>query len=450
MADIQIKKGHDIRITGVPKREILKTPTSKCVAIRPVDFRNIKPKLYVKEGDTVKIGSPLFFDKKNPTVTWASPGCGTISEIKYGPRRVIEQIVVQLDTQEEAVAHTTYAPGEISSLNRIIITESIQQGNLWPFIRQRPFNKIVNPEDTPRDIFISGINTAPLTVDLDLTLSDKQVPFQAGINMLRQLTSGSVHLTIGKNSTCETFTALQNVELHRITGPHPAGNVGIQIHHIRPLKPGDIVWTVQAQHVATLGNFFLTGKFDPTILISVGGPSVENPIHLKTRIGVQLETILKHNVVGKNNRFISGNPLTGTETELDGFLGYYDTTVSVIPEGRERKFLGMLAPGSSKSQYSLSKTFLGAKNRKFPFTTLQNGSIRAIVPIGAWESVLPMNILPNPLYRAILARDIDEMEKLGIIECDEEDFALCTFACPSKINVGTVIRQGLELMEKEG
>jgi len=449
MAQIEIKKGHDIRMVGVPSLDLVRAPRPQTVAIKPIEFRGCKPKLLVNTGDTVKIGTPLFHNKRQPSVQWVSPAAGTVKYIQIGPRRTVERIIISVASREDSVAHPAIKAAEIKTLGRDKIKETLLAGGVWPMIRQRPYNKVANPEETPRDIFISGWNTAPCSVDLELALEGKQAAFQAGLDALSVLTDGQIHLSIKETTKSEVFLKAQGVKLHTFSGPHPAGNVGIQIHHIQPIKPRDVVWVVQAQQVVTIGQFLLTGVFDPAIVATVGGPGVKNPVHLQTRMGVNLGAVLEDRLQPGDQRIISGDVLTGKKTSLEGYLGFYDTTISVIPEGGKREFMGMLRPGSSRTRYSLMRAFFGAKKNPYPFNTLQNGSERAMIPLNAWEDVLPMDILPNALFRSILAKDIEEMEQLGIYECDEEDFALCSFACPSKIDVGAVIRQGLELMEQE-
>ena len=242
---------------------------------------------------------------------------------------------------------------------------------------------------------------------------------------------------------------MRNVRCFSIKGPHPSGNVGIQIHHISPIKPGDIIWTVNAQDVVTMGNLFLKGEYDPSKVITIGGPGIKNPKYIRSRTGGSVRSLLGNELTGDPNRIISGDVLTGREVKKNGFLGFYDSSLSVIFDSIRREFLGMLHPGNKKTRYSLSSSFMKFGNASFNFNTSQNGSQRAMVPINAWENVLPMDIYPNALFRAILSNDIEEMEQLGIWECDDEDFALCSFACPSKIDVGAVIRKGLDLMEAE-
>ena len=450
MAHINIRKGHNIRISGSPENEYFSRPKSKTVSIQPNNFRYVKPKLLVKVGDKVDIGSPIFFDKVQPDIKWASPGSGEIKEIILGDRRSVENIIIELHEEEKSVLHTPVKYQEISSLGKAKVTDQIMEANLWPMIRQRPFNKIADPNDIPMAIFVSGFNSAPLTVNLDFALRYKQSVFQAGLNVLNQLSNGKVHLTFEVDTNCETLTAARNVNLHTVNGPHPSGNVGIQIHHINPWKPNEVIWVINAQHVLTIGDLFLKGIYDPSIVATVAGPGVKNPAHIQTRTGASIETFLLDNLNSDDNRIISGDVLTGQETNLNGFLGYYDTTISVVPNSNEREFLGLLKPGNEQSRYSVTNAFISQNKSNFNFTTQQSGSLRPMVPINAWENMLPMDIYPNALYRSILAEDFEEMEGLGLLECDEEDFALCSFVCPSKIDVGSVIRHGLNLMKDDG
>tara|TARA_B110000438_G_C15802058_1_gene645591 strand:+ start:642 stop:1994 length:1353 start_codon:yes stop_codon:yes gene_type:complete len=450
LAHIKIKKGHNIHISGTPENEYYNVDKPKTVSIQPGNFRYIKPKLLVKAGDKVEIGSPLFFDKVQPDIHWASPGSGEVKEVVLGERRSIQNIIIELNEEENSITHSPFKYQEIQSLGKSKVTNRIMEANLWPIIRQRPFNKIADPKDSPSAIFISGFNSAPLTVNLDFALRHKQSVFQAGLDILDQLTDGSVHLTYEADTNCETLTAARNINLHTVIGPHPSGNVGIQIHHIDPWKPKEVIWVINAQDVLTLGDLFLKGVYDPSIVATVAGPGVKNPAHIKTRVGANIESFLANNLLGDNNRIISGDVLTGREINVNGYLGYYDTTISVIPNSDEREFLGLLKPGNKDTRYSVTNAFLSGSKRTFRFTTQQLGSLRPMVPINAWEDVLPMEIYPNALYRSILAEDYEEMEGLGLLECDEEDFALCSFVCPSKIDVGSVIRDGLNLIMNDG
>ncbi len=430
-------------MSGIPNTDIVSGAAPKNVSILPSSFRGVKPKLMVEEGDQVKIGSPLFFDKTKPEVRWASPASGNVTSIQFGARRVIEKIEITVENNDK-VSIQTLSQGEFESASRKTILDKILKANLFPLIRQRPFNKVADPKDIPRDIFISGHNSAPLSVDLSRLIKDEKDIFQTGLNVLKKLTEGNVYLTLGSSMEFD------NVITQTISGPHPSGNVGIQIHHTKPLRPGDVIWSVNAQHVITLGKLFQTGSYDPTVIVSIGGSGATNPSTVKTIMGVNIGLLVEEQNLKEPIRLISGDVLTGKTVENADFLGFYDSSVSIINDDVKRPFLGMLSPGSGRTKYSLTNAFLSFGNKAFNFTSSQNGELRAMVPLNAWEDVLPMDIYPNPLYRAILAQDIEEMEKLGIWECDDEDFALCSFACPSKIDVGGVVRDGLDLMEKEG
>jgi Na+-transporting NADH:ubiquinone oxidoreductase subunit A len=391
----------------------------------------------------VQIGSPLFFDKTNPSVKWASPANGTVKTIQFGARRIIEKIEIKVDGSE-SIQGQVFTSEQLTSANRTTILNRILEANLFPLIRQRPFNKVANPKDFPRDIFISAVNTAPLSVDLDPVIESEKAAFQAGVTALSKLTDGSVVVTSKK------AMELQHAEVQTISGPHPAGNVGIQIHQSKPIKPGVIIWSVNAQHVITLGKLFLKGSYSPDILVTIAGPGATNPQTVSAKVGASIGSLILNQDLSEPTRLISGNVLTGQTVDVDNFLGFYDSSVSIVSDSVDRPFMGMLAVGNSKSKYSLTNTFLTFGEKLFNFNTAQNGELRAIVPINAWENVLPMDVYPNALYRAILAKDIEEMEQLGIWECDDEDFALCSFSCPSKIDVGKVIRAGLNMLEVEG
>ena len=446
MPHINIKKGHDIRISGKPVKNIINLSSPKKLAILPTDFVGVKPKLMVTEGDGVKIGSPLFFDKNKPDIKWASPGAGKIKNIEYGPRRVIQKIEILLSDNQENIEHKKYKRSDIISLDRKQVLNSILEANIFPIFRQRPFNTIPDPAIPPRDIFISAVDTSPLGVDLEMVMADEIENFQAGIDVLNVLTGGKVYLTTIIGSV---LSSIQNAKLNTISGPHPAGNIGIQIHHISHLKPGDSVWTVNSQDVLVLGKLFLSGLYDPSRVVTLGGPCVSDPGHFRITQGSTMASLIGDRLNKEDSRIISGDVLTGRTSYLEDYISYYDYTISIISNEIKREFIGMLNPGSSSSRYSLTPVFLSFSKMLFPFTTSQNGNHRAIVPINTWESVLPMDILPNELYRSILAEDVDEMEKLGLIECDDEDFALCSFACPSKTDVGGVIRKGLDMLQTE-
>ena len=430
-------------MSGMPSNNSVSDLHSSRVALLPNQFRGVKPKLMVAEGDNVKVGQALFFDKTKPDVKWPSPANGSIKEIKFGPRRVIEKIEIAVEG-EEALKYDTFSRDQIKSLDRGAVLSHILNSNLFPLIRQRPFNKVADPSIEPRDFFISGYNTAPLAVDLRPILEKNKEVFQLGLTALSRLTTGEVFLTL------QEALDFEDVQVQTITGPHPAGNIGVQIHHTKPLNPNEVIWTLNPQHVLMLGKLFQKGEYDPRLIVSIGGSGADKPEIFNTLTGVSIDSMLNNQSNENIVRLISGDVLTGKTIRKNDFMGFYDSSLTIINDKVERPFLGMLSLGNSKTKYSLTNTFLSFSRLLFDFTTSQNGEERAMVPINAWENVLPMDIYPNPLYRAILAQDIEEMEQLGIWECDEEDFALCSFACPSKIDVGQVIRDGLALMELEG
>jgi Na+-transporting NADH:ubiquinone oxidoreductase subunit A len=443
LKQIVLKKGHNIRITGIPSSDSLTLVTSKKIGVSPNSFRNVKPKLMVSEGDTVKIGTPLFYDKTKPKVKWASPASGNVSKIIYGSRRVIERIEIEVDG-EEKIINDLKTVQNLDTASRNDILKFLLDANLFHLIRERPFNRVPSPDKEPRDIFISGLNTGPIAINLTKTITENKVTFQKALTAISKLTTGKTYFTSSQNHN------FKNIENQIISGPHPAGNVGIQIHHTKPLKPNDTIWTIDAQHLLTIGRLFETGSYNPSMVVSVGGSGALAPFTAEVNTGVQIKNLIDNQNLNKQKiRLVSGDVLTGESTSQNDFLGFYDSTLSIINDTVERPFLGMLSIGNSSTKYSLARVFLRLTDKLFNFTTAQNGELRPMVPISAWEKVLPMDIFPNELYRAILAEDIEEMEKLGIWECDDEDFALCSFSCPSKIDVGKVIRDGLNLIEAE-
>ncbi len=402
--NINLKKGHNIRISGIPTGEINPVKDSAEIGIVPADFQGIKPKLVIKPGDTVKLGSPLFFDKNMPQVNYPAPAGGTVKDIVYGERRVVRKIIISTDTDEQALKQE---PLSIEGASRDEIVQYLLNGNLWPLIRQRPFGKTANPADTPAAIFVSGLNTAPLAIDPAMALEGREDEFRNGMAVLRKLTGGKVHLTVKSGSEAAVFENLAGVDIHQISGPHPAGNVGIQIHHIDPLKPGTVVWTVSPQQVASIGKLFTSGQFDPTVAVSLAGPAAKSPGFLKTRIGVSLSGIAAGSEPG-TGRVISGDVLTGRMAAPDGdFLGFYHSGVALLLVDEKRPFLGWASLGSSSKQYTLTNAYLKTGRKPFNFSTKLNGGVRAAVPINAWEDMLPIDILPNPLFRSILAQDIE-------------------------------------------
>ena len=437
MQKITIKKGHDINISGLASREFSNSPAQKFVSISPQDFNYIKPKLLVKEGDQVSLGDALFFDKINPDVKWPSIASGTISKIVFGERRAVLDIIIEVDEDNEA---------NIESINQINLSSRddvkgfITKNNFWPFFTQRPFNKVVDPNDNPKCIVITLADSSPLANDLSFSLAENKDYIISALSNLKKLTDGNLYVAV-RGDNFSFLSDYNFINLIQVEGPHPSGNVGVILNRVNPLNQNEVVWTVQGSHLPILGKLFSKGLLDFSMNINIGGPAVK-PSYFKSRIGARFD-LHKDSLLMENVRIISGNVLTGKQIDIDGFLGFYHSSFSVIEESFSRPFIGWLHPGG-KSKYSVFNAYLGSNKKSYDFTTLQNGSNRAFVPVDAWEKVFPMDIYINALARSIEANDIDEMEQLGIYECDEEDVALCSFVCPSKSDVGAIIRKGLD------
>ena len=439
MLKIKLKKGHNINIAGVASREILPTQKNSTVSLCPENFRYIKPKLLVKENDIVKLGDPIFFDKLSPEVKWPAIASGKISKIIYGERRSIKEIIFSVD---EGVESGNVIDHKHSLSSRDEVINFLLEKNMWPFITQRPFNKVANPSDSPKCIIVSLANTAPLSVDYGFTLSSNKDEVISALTNLKKMTEGKLFVAVNPGEF-DYLSDIDFVDVVEVQGPHPAGNIGVILNHIDPINSTDVVWTVQGHHLPILGKLFSHGIFDPSITINLAGPVVNNTGYFQSRIGASLDLYCKGNLSSDKVRIISGDVLTGKQSAANGYLGFYHSSISVIEESFDRSFVGWLHPGGS-SKYSVFNAYLGSNKTPYNFTTLQNGSHRAFVPIEAWENVFPMDIYINALIRSIEANDFEEMEQLGIYECDEEDVALCSFVCPSKTDVGGIIRKGLD------
>ncbi|MDR1864036.1 MAG: Na(+)-translocating NADH-quinone reductase subunit A [Bacteroidales bacterium] len=442
---IKIRKGLNIKLKGKAEKILVKAAPSDRYAVKPVDFAGLTPKMLVKEGDAVKAGTALFMDKNRPEVLFASPVGGTVEAVVRGEKRRILEVVVK--TGEKAFEN--FSPMKPMEQDKEKITEYLLAGGVWPFIRQRPYAIVANPQDTPKAIFISCFDTAPLAPDYDYIFQDVDPDFQAGIDALAQLTSGKVHLCVYSDyPPAATFAKAKNVEVHLFSGPHPSGNVGVQIHHVSPVNKGETVWYVNPQDVLVIGRLISKGVYDVSKTVVLSGSEVNAPRFYKVVGGCRL-TSFADNIRTGNNRCISGNVLTGTKVSPEGYLGFYDHQVTVIPEGNRHELLGWALPGFGK--YSASRTFFSwlTPDREYAPDTNLHGGRRALVMTGQYESVFPMDIYPEHLVKAILAGEIEKMEQLGIYEVAEEDFALCEFVCTSKTEVQAIIRDGINMMIKE-
>lgn len=451
MSVIQIRKGKDIKLKGYAQKKIVEISLPKNVALQPPDFRGIKAKVIAKPDTFVQVGTPVIEDKNHPEIKIVSPVSGKVTAVNRGNQRVLLQVVIEPDGKQDAISFRTFSTQDIEKESRHNIIKHLLDTGLWPHLRQRPFSKIAHPTDTPKAIFVQAMNTEPLALDVDFILNNREEEFQAGLNVLKKLTPGKVHVCTGPNVQSKALTESQGVEIHQFVGPHPAGNVSTHIHFIDPIKKGDLVWYLRAEDVVRIGTTFLKGKYSPERIVALTGEGSAKRIYAKTVIGVPIAHLLDGNTPA-GIRYISGSVLSGTNAGVKGALSFYDTQVSAIPEGGERKFLGWMSPGLH--EYSFSKTFLssflGGAEREASLNTDKNGSDRAIVFNHIYDKYVPIDVMTYFLVRAVIGGDIEEAEKLGILECDEEDFALSTFACPSKFDVGAVIRQGLDIIEKEG
>ena len=444
---IRLKKGLNLPIAGAALCEVTKRVAPGLVAVKPTDFRGMVPRLLVREGDSLKAGTPLFADKKNPAMVFCSPVSGSVDAIVRGDKRKLLEVRVKADGKNEAVA---FSVPKASSLGKAEMTDLLLQCGLWPCLKQRPFGTVADPAATPKAIFISGINTAPLGADPEFALKDDVAAIQAGIEALGRLTTGGVHLSLpAKHFAGSEFHKLTGVVFHAFDGPHPAGNVGVQINHISPINKGEVVWTVDLHLVAVIGRLFLNGVYDTRRIIAVAGPAAVNPSYVEVPAGVSMKDLAEYFGEGEV-RVVSGDVLSGEAVGADGFLGFYHNQVSVLKEGNYFEMFGWANPFRGK-KFSASRAypaFLRCK-KKYEMDTNENGGERPFLMNDVYGKVLPMDIYPLYLFKACLAGDIEKMENLGIYEVIEEDVALCEYVCPSKAEIQNIIRQGIDLMLKE-
>jgi len=444
--DIRIKKGLDIKLQGEAEKIITNAVASNVYTLLPVDFHGITPKLIAKQGAKVVAGEPIFYNKKVEAMNFVSPVSGEVIEIVRGEKRKILAIKIQASKEQ-----TYQDNGKFDlSVDATAVKNHLLKTGCWSFIKQRPYDVIANPNKMPKAIFISGYASAPLTADYDFTLQGKEAELQAAITALAKLTEGQVHVSVGANSN-SPMANLNGVSLHKVSGPHPSGNVGTQINKIDPVNKGEVVWTITPQDLVIIGELLLTGKFNAERIVAVGGSSVKTPKYYRTKIGTEISALVYDAGVKDDNfRIISGNVLSGRAVKPDGYLGYYDNTVTVIPEGNDYELLGWTMPVFNKISTTRALTFswLNPK-KKYDLTTNTNGEHRAFVLSGIYEEVFPLDILPLQILKSCLYKDLDEMEALGMYEVAPEDFALTEFVCVSKQPHQDIIRKGLDLMLKE-
>jgi Na+-transporting NADH:ubiquinone oxidoreductase subunit A len=448
---IRLRKGFDINLAGKAALTIAQTEQPETFAIKPTDFHGIyMPKPVVKEGDQVKAGSVLFHDKKNEQLVFTAPVSGEVVEIKRGEKRKLLEIKILADKTIEYLSFNKYSVSELANLSREKALEQLLTSGVWVNIVQRPFGVVADPAEKPKSIFISAFDSGPLAPDYNLLFKGQEQFFQAGIDVLKKFTSGPVHVNVHSGREISpVFSQVKGVELNKFSGPHPSGCVGVQIHHLDPINKGDAVWTVSPQGVIQIGKLFLNGIYDAAKVVAVAGSEVKNPQYYKTFTGACVNKFLQNNLKQNHVRVVSGNVLTGTRIGPEGYLGFFDHLVTVIPEGDYYEFLGWIKPTINKLSFQRAFGLLSflAPNKEFVVDSNTRGEPRAFVQTGVFEKVIPMDILPTYLIKAIIAEDYDEMEALGIYEVIEEDLALCEFVDVSKHNVQEILREGIDLIQ---
>jgi Na+-transporting NADH:ubiquinone oxidoreductase subunit A len=442
---IRLKKGLNIKLKGSAEKVLEKLPVPATVALKPTDFPGLTPKLSVKADAAIKAGDALFYDKYHPEIVFTAPYGGKVVSINRGERRKILEIVIETNDKAGAVQFKKADPSNLSGEE---VKELILKSGLWPFIKKRPYGVIASPDQKPLSIYVSTFDTAPLAPDYNFVIEGQLGTFQTGINALAKLTEGKVYLGINQGSA---FAGVKNAVINTFDGPHPAGNVGIQIANTNPINKGEVVWTVNVQDVLFIGRLFEKGQVDFTRIMALTGSEVQAPKYYQTIVGAPVASMVQEKLVeaSYHMRIISGNVLTGKKVSPQNYLGFYNNQVTVIPEGDEYEFIGWASPGIDK--FSASKTFFSNlfPKKEYKMNANLHGGERAFVMSGQYEKLVPMDILPVHLLKAILVNDIDKMEQLGIYEVIEEDLALCEYACTSKVEVQKILRDGINTMIKE-
>ncbi|MFC1521246.1 NADH:ubiquinone reductase (Na(+)-transporting) subunit A [Elusimicrobiota bacterium] len=490
MTAIKIKGGYDLKLSGKPDSAVHDLKSPKHVGIMPPDFIGIRPRLLVKQGDTLKAGTVLFESKDDPRVKFVSPASGRVSAVRLGERRRV--MAIEIETQgNDFEDFQKHSKDQIKGLTRDAVVKLLLDGGMWPLIRRRPYNRIACADEKPKAVYISGIAADEFHPKPDVVLKGQEERFNTGLDILAKFDS-PLRLCIPEGSQdLPAFAKHDNVTRHVFKKIYPAGNTAVEIYYIDPLAPGDVAWHLSFQDVLAIGDFFMTGRFPAERIVALAGPGVSAPSYYRVGFGASIEELISGRIAepphsalstpslllrqgygrtrtasegrarlrsicdlkgeGKENgaqmRFITGGALTGRKVKPDDFIGFYDTSLCVMPEGRSREFLGFMTPGFSK--HSISRTFLSGifPKKEYDFNTNNRGSERAFVQTGIYEDICPVDIYPAHLAKAILAKDIEDMEKHGILDCAQ--CGLCTYICPSKIEIASIIRSGLDIMEKE-
>lgn len=458
MASHKITKGLDLPLSGRPTQVIRERIQPTRVAVVADDFPGMKPRMHVEEGQVVKRGQVLFEDRKSEGVLHTAPGAGRVIGIHRGAKRALQSVVIDLSDGErsgeapetECQPFESYTGKAEADLSRSEIRDLLVESGQWAALRTRPYSNVPGVNSEPAAIFVTAIDSSPLAPLPEVVLADRRADFEQGLRLVARLSDGKTYLCLREHSDlAEGLDA--PVQTEYFSGPHPAGNPGLHIHLLEPVHRNKTVWHIGYQDIAAIGRLFSTGRLDVDRVISIAGPPVADPRLVRTRLGICIEDVAPDDFKSEV-RLISGSVLSGKKADGDsfGYLGRYERQISVLDEGRERELLGWLAPG--RSRFSVLRIFLSnfVAPQKFEMNTSLNGGERAMVPIGSYERVMPMDILPTFLLRSMLVGDVERAEELGALELDEEDLALCTFVCHSKIDYGPVLRRNLEIIEKEG
>ncbi|MCG7530989.1 Na(+)-translocating NADH-quinone reductase subunit A [Psychrobium sp. MM17-31] len=446
---ITIKKGLDLPIAGLPQQVIHDGPSIKQVATLGEEFFGMRPTMKVRVGDTVKKGQVIFEDKKNPGVVYTASASGVVSQINRGAKRAFLSLVIDVQGEEQETFQS-FPATELAQLERSVVVDNLVKSGQWPSLRTRPFSKVPAIDSEPSAIFVSAMDTNPLAADPAVIINENSQDFINGLTVLSRLTSGKVF--VGKKAGVEVPNSnVSSVEQHEFAGVHPAGLVGTHIHFLHPVSAERTVWTLGYQDVIAFGKLFTTGEIHTDRVVSLAGPGVKNPRLVRTRMGASTTDLTAGELVDGDLRVVSGSILQGATAEgAVAFLGRYANQVSVLAEGREKEFMGWMKAG--KNVVSITRSYIShlSPKRLLNLTTTTNGSDRAMVPIGSYERVMPLDILPTMLLRDLCAGDNDGAQALGCLELDEEDLALCTFVCPGKYDHGQILRERLTTIEKEG
>lgn len=443
---IKLRKGLDVNLKGKPAKDLISVQSTGLFAMLPDDFNGMKPKVLVKEGDSVKVGDALFVDKNLPEVKFVAPVSGKVALVERGERRKVLSVRIEADEKQQYV---DFGKKDLAQMTGDAVKETLLETGLFAFFKQRPYDVTANPSDAPKAIFVSAFNSMPLSADFEYVLYGREADFQTGLDALSKL--APTHLGVHKNQTAPALKEAKNVEVTVYDGAAPAGNVGVHINHVAPINKGEVVWTIGAEEVIFIGHLFNTGQLDFTRVIAFAGSEVNTPAYCKMVVGQQLTTLVNGNVsTDKNIRIINGNVMTGVKTTADGFLGAHTTEVNVIPEGDDvHEMFGWIMPRFN--EYSTSRSYLSSLmcKKEFKLDARIKGGERHMIMSGEYDKVFPMDIFPEQLIKAIITGDIDRMEALGIYEVAPEDFAICEFVDSSKLELQRIVREGLDMLRKE-